>query len=84
MNNEISNMLKQIIEALTKDQKVDLFANDIPPQTINYWKKGERNPTYVQCVILSKITGANLSKLLTEIALKEYEMKKMKKRKDNN
>ena len=64
-------MLTQIIESLTKQQKVDLYARDIPPQTISYWKTGKRKPTYAQCISLSIVTGCDLQKLLTEIALTE-------------
>jgi len=62
-------MLTQLLSALTRQQKIDLFARNIPPQTISYWRKGGRMPTYEQCVSLAEVTGADLPKLLTEIAL---------------
>lgn len=71
MKMKFNNMLKQIINALTKEQKVDLFARDILPQTISYWKVGKRRPTYAQCISLAEITGADLPKLLTEVALND-------------
>ena len=70
-------MLTQLINNLTKEQKVQLFARDIPPQTISYWRSGKRRPTYAQAVSLAFVTGADLKELLLEIALEDvHEMDK--------
>lgn len=63
--------MNQIINELTKEQKVALYAKDIYPQLVSAWKNGKRRPTYSQAVSLAAVTGANLKNLLVEIALEE-------------
>ena len=64
-------MFKKLVEGLTKEQKVKLYERDIYPQVVSAWKNDRRRPTYAQCVTLAEITGADLPRLLTEVALKD-------------
>lgn len=64
-------MLESIINNLTKQQKIDLYIRGIPSQLISSWRIGKRRPTYAQCVSLCAVTGYDLPKLLTEVALND-------------
>jgi len=64
-------MLINLINDLTKQQRIDLFAQGISSPVMSMWRTGKRKPTYAQCVALSEITGCELDKLLVEVALNE-------------
>lgn len=64
-------MLTELINNLTKEQRIELHVRGIPSQLTSAWRTGRRRPTYAQCVYLAEVTGANLQDLLTEIALNE-------------
>lgn len=64
-------MLKNILNNLTKEQRMELHNKGIPSQLTSAWRTGRRRPTYAQAVYLAQTTGANLKDLLIEIALNE-------------
>lgn len=76
---EIINMLIQIIESLTKEQKADLYLRDIPPQLVSAWKTGRRRPTYAQCIRLADVTGTDAKELLFQVALHDVTPEERKK-----
>jgi len=62
-------MLISILNNLTKEQRLQLHIRGIPSSLTSSWRTGKRRPTYAQCVYLAEITGSDLPKLLTEVAL---------------
>lgn len=64
-------MLKNLLNSLTKEQRLELHIKGIPSQVTSSWRTGKRRPTYAQCISLAEVTGANLQKLLLEVALND-------------
>lgn len=64
-------MLNNILNSLTKEQRMALHIRGIPSSLTSAWRLGKRRPTYAQCVSLCEVTGCDLPRLLTEIALAE-------------
>ena len=62
-------MLKELLNNLTKEQRLELHIKGIPSQITSAWRTGKRRPTYAQAVSLAVVTGADLKDLLIEIAL---------------
>lgn len=54
---------------MTKEQRLQLHIKGVTASVMSMWRTGKRKPTFPQCVYLSEITGAELDKLLVEVAL---------------
>jgi len=72
-------MLLEVINNLTQQQRLELHIKGVTSQLTSAWRNGKRRPTYAQCVSLAEVTGCDLQKLLTEVALGDATPEQQKK-----